>query len=1285
MRRLCKRASAVILSTAMVFSGIQISGIRTEAAQNSDFTTDLFGSNVFVFDDKDSESDIQQVIDNVYGVQETNQFGQERYALLFKPGNYESVRAKVGFYTQVAGLGENPTDTVVNELDCNADWMGANATCNFWRSAENFTVSQTATWAAAQATSLRRMNFENWVALDQWGQGWASGGFVSDTVVKGQAVAWSEQQFCSRNSEYSAWQGGVWNAVFIGMNSDLTDNSGNKVESNWDNFPGYQYYTNVEKTPVIREQPYITVDDNDNYSVFVPSKRTDVNGVSWKDGNEAGKSISIDKFYIAKPEKDNADTINNALSSGKNLIFTPGIYKVDKPINVTKKDTVVLGMGYATLTPTGNNECMKVADVDGVSVSGLLFDAGPDYTDNLLEVGEQGSTARHASNPTLLSDLFFRVGGVTSSVAQSKTCITINSNDVIGDNFWVWRADHGDGVAWDLNKSKNGIVINGDYMTMYGLFVEHFHEYQTVWNGDYGRLYFYQSEIPYDVPNQAAWKSHDNTVDGYSSLKVADDVKSYEAYGLGIYSYHRDATVNLENAIEVPDADNVSVHNACTVMLAGNPGISHVINGQGDAVTIAGERQQVVLYGQGKVEVPEEPEEEKEIDVKPTINTADSKVKIVSPEYNKLLGAGDVKIKWNAPARAGVKDYLVYVDGEKVATTTNTEFEYYTTKVAVHKIVIATEYNDGNISLSKEWLFAITKKGLCVNNQMGGHLTPDTMNVGWYYNWQSEAFDNANYNNIEYIPMVWGAGDEENTINKILTKNPNYLLAYNEPDMSWNNGGSNISVDTAINNWDIFKKYKSNYKLGAPAPALSPSWDGGTWFRSFMDRVDTDSIDFIPLHCYYDKYGGSAGAKAFLTDVVDKTYEMYHKPIWITEFAVNGWGYDNENGKQSLQEFMRTVIEGLNQREYVERYAWFSFDTTDGYNGAAALWTNATGELTKLGKTYVNSGNPKGYDPTLTEPEDNNEEIETTQSETTEAETKAPETTQEPLNVTNIALNKKAYSSAVIGANTADLAVDGNDGSRWESIYEDNQYMYVDLGSICKVNGVNINWERAAGKEYTIDISDNAKDWKTIYTVNDGKEGNISISFPLVNTRYVRVNGITRTTGYGFSIWELQIMGVEGNKQTETTKPAETTKQPETTKEPETTKVITTNTTNYAKGGKVTVSSTEGPFVGENAVDGNDGSRWSSEFTDNQWIAVDLGSIKDVSKVVLNWEAAYGKSYNIQVSTNGTDWKTVATENNSDGGIDTLSFAHTNARYVRMQGVSRATGYGYSLFEFEVY
>lgn len=119
--------------------------------------------------------------------------------------------------------------------------------------------------------------------------------------------------------------------MFIGMNDDLSDNSGNKVESNWDNYPDYQFYTNVEKTPVVREQPFITVDENDNYSVFVPSKRTNSNGVSWKGGNEAGKSISIDKFYIAKPEKDNADTINNALSSGKNLIFTPGIYKVDKP------------------------------------------------------------------------------------------------------------------------------------------------------------------------------------------------------------------------------------------------------------------------------------------------------------------------------------------------------------------------------------------------------------------------------------------------------------------------------------------------------------------------------------------------------------------------------------------------------------------------------------------------------------------------------------------------------------------------------------------------------------------------------------------------------------------------------------------------------------------------------------------------------------------------------------------------------------------------------------------
>ena len=211
--------------------------------------------------------------------------------------------------------------------------------------------------------------------------------------------------------------------------------------------------------------------------------------------------------------------------------------------------------------------------------------------------------------------------------------------------------------------------------------------------------------------------------------------------------------------------------------------------------------------------------------------------------------------------------------------------------------------------------------------------------------------------------MIWGTGSE-NAISRIASSGYKYLLAYNEPDMPMYDtngnfvGGSNVDVNTAISHW--YKFAGKSYHLGAPAPALCPAWDSGTWFRTFMDSdlVDKSTIDFIPLHCYYGTYGGAAGANTFLKEVVDATYNMYHKPIWITEFAVSGWGYNNASNRKQVEAFLKTAIEGLNKRSYVERYSWFSFNTTDNSNGASALWTNSTGKLTDLGNIYVNNGNP---------------------------------------------------------------------------------------------------------------------------------------------------------------------------------------------------------------------------------------------------------------------------------------------------------------------------------------
>ena len=104
-----------------------------------------------------------------------------------------------------------------------------------------------------------------------------------------------------------------------------------------------------------------------------------------------------------------------------------------------------------------------------------------------------------------------------------------------------------------------------------------------------------------------------------------------------------------------------------------------------------------------------------------------------------------------------------------------------------------------------------------------------------------------------------------------------------------------------------------------------------------------------------------------------------------------------------------------------------------------------------------------------------------------------------------------------------------------------------------------------------------------------------------------------------------------------------------------------------------------------NAFDGDEGTRWSSNFADDAWISVDLGKTYAIDKVVLNWEGAYGESYKIQTSTDGKNWTTAKDVTGKNGGIDTITFNTVNARYVKMQGVKRGLPYGYSLWEMQVY
>lgn len=530
-----------------------------------------FGPNVLIISPSMPAAAIQEKINAVYATQADSQFGPARNALLFMPGRY-NVDVPIGFYTQVLGLGASPDKVDITGNLKAGPARGNGALVTFWRSAEGLSVKPpngVLQWAVSQAAPFRRMHVRGDMVLHQ-NNGFASGGWMSDTLVDGTVSSGPQQQWVSRNTQWGGWKGANWNMVFVGVV--------NPPEGAWPT----PAITKVAETPVVREKPFLLADAAGNFSVRVPALQANSSGISWRAGSTPGKDIPIGRFYITRPDADTAASINAQLAKGRHLLFTPGIYHLTGTINVTKPDTVVMGLGFATLVADKGAAVMSTADVDGIVISGLFFDAGAEKSPVLLEVGPAGSKARHAKDPISLHDVFFRVGG--AALGRASVNLRINANDTIVDHTWIWRADHGAGVGWNDNTSANGLVVNGQDVTIYGLFVEHHQEFQVVWNGNGGRVYFYQCEIPYDPPDQPSYTSAPGT-NGWAAYKVGDTVTSHEAWGLGVYSVFRKTGVVLTRAFEVPTNPTVKFHNMITVCIGPNGEISNVINDEGGATT----------------------------------------------------------------------------------------------------------------------------------------------------------------------------------------------------------------------------------------------------------------------------------------------------------------------------------------------------------------------------------------------------------------------------------------------------------------------------------------------------------------------------------------------------------------------------------------------------------------------------------------------------------------------------------------------------------------------------
>jgi Ricin-type beta-trefoil lectin domain-like/Carbohydrate binding module (family 6) len=585
---------ATIVGKFLCLTFVGLLALGTSAfAQNST----IFGPNVYVFTPSNSISSINSTLATLAG---NGQFSTNRYAVLFEPGTYTGVESEVGFYESIAGLGQTPSAVNLSQgyLESN-ELINGNDTQTFWRSMENLEMttpgSGTLQWGVSQGASIRRMLINNPVELTDSGCNYSSGGFIANTKITGQLNSCSQQQWYTRNSSLGSWTGGSWNMVFSGV-------SGAPAQSN----PfggGGSSHTVLATTPVSREKPFLYMDSSSNYWVFAPTYGTNTSGITWGSGGvgsgEAGTSLSISTFLIATPSTSLA-TINAALASGKNLILTPGIYQYSGAINVTNANTVVLGLGYADLVPQSGTPALTVADVDGVQLAGFLIDAGPVNSSVLLQVGVKGAPrVSHATNPTTISDVHFRVGGATLGTCSEAT--EIDSDNVIIDNMWSWRADHGNGgtVGWSLNVCNNGLVVNGDNVLATGLAVEHYEKEQVVWNGEGGETIFYQSEMPYDVPSEGVWMN--GSVDGYASYNVAPTVANHVAYGLGVYSvFDQGVNIIANSGIAAPVAKGVTFHDMVSVTLSGGQ-INYTIASNNATVdnggTTAGANSYVTSWG----------------------------------------------------------------------------------------------------------------------------------------------------------------------------------------------------------------------------------------------------------------------------------------------------------------------------------------------------------------------------------------------------------------------------------------------------------------------------------------------------------------------------------------------------------------------------------------------------------------------------------------------------------------------------------------------------------------
>lgn len=541
-------------------------------------------------------------------------FSKRRIALLFAPGTYHNIDVEIGYYVQILGLGKHPDQVEFRDCEHGPYVPALNkhhsehgiSLDTFWRSAENFSTFPTSKmlWAVSQAAPMRRVHVGSDLHLYDRGA-YASGGFMANCQVDGITDFGGQQQWLSRNCHFgNDVSGGAWSLVFVGCSGKVPHEEIGTIQS--------ASITVETKTPVLLEKPYIAMkDDGVQYELRVPRSSTDYKHFGSSFDADGDDVRDFSRVFVARDDDDNvASKIQDALDEGKDVVLAAGTFDLEKSLHVRSPDQVILGIGLATLKgPPDGSPCIAVVPkVAGVRIAGIMLEASKRVEDSSVEVTsllEWGDSKQKEkgdpNNPGGLFDIFCRVGGDTKGDRTQfyiDCIIRIHSGNVIGDNLWIWRADHAQlfegeepnfkpiptyrQCEEDEYRVKNGIEVTGDDVRIYGLAVEHMNEHQTIWSGERGEVYFYQCELPYGVQQDSFGDK------GYVGYLIKDNVVDHKLMAPGVYSNFRNEHVVVNTAIIHLERETIKCVNAFTVHLDNNGCIKSILNGEGEAALLKG-------------------------------------------------------------------------------------------------------------------------------------------------------------------------------------------------------------------------------------------------------------------------------------------------------------------------------------------------------------------------------------------------------------------------------------------------------------------------------------------------------------------------------------------------------------------------------------------------------------------------------------------------------------------------------------------------------------------------